>query len=168
MLLDKISWIQTFQHDQGAYDETILEVVGIVEQAFAAKPRSTQESEEETESSEQKDRNNKAITEEVKKEQQDEDKEGAETSYVPDAMEDVDGWYRGNDLRSFTADFYDSICMPWLFPDANGAHQIAAYSMCWWQNLKEFGGTRNMIGIVLFDSFSFSSSNFIIPLVGSS
>ena len=33
LLLGKIGWIQTFQHDQGAFDETVLEVVGVIERA---------------------------------------------------------------------------------------------------------------------------------------
>jgi hypothetical protein len=31
--------------------------------------------------------------------------------------------------------------MSWLFPDINGAHQIAAYSMCWWEQVQKYAGS---------------------------
>ena len=29
MLLEKTDWVHSFQHDQGAYDETVLEMLGM-------------------------------------------------------------------------------------------------------------------------------------------
>eukprot|EP00392_Amoebophrya_sp_AT5.2_P000107 g107.t1 len=127
LLLDKISWIQTFQHDQGAFDETVLEVVGVVEKAFSAKNTTGATTSSSTSSTPETGAADGVVT------------IGGRVARPLDS--EVEPWFRGNDLRSFDPDFYDSICMPWLFPDANGAHQIAAYSMCWWQNLKEFAGT---------------------------
>lgn len=80
LLLEKISWVQTFQHDQGAFDETVLEIVGLIERAARGQP----------------------------------------------------------------PELYDSFCLPWLFPEVSGAHQIAAYSLCWWHTLKTYtGGSGN-------------------------
>ncbi len=107
LLLEKISWIQTFQHDQGAFDETVLEVVGVIEKAG---------------------QNPEALLAQA------EARRLAIEGSTPEAA------FKGGDFRSLDTEMYDSICMPWLFPDINGAHQIAAYSMCWWQNLKEFAG----------------------------
>ncbi|CAD7974923.1 unnamed protein product [Amoebophrya sp. A25] len=147
LLLDKISWIQTFQHDQGAFDETVLEVVGVVEQAFEQRQFLESFVEGAATTSNALPPSPKMPATSLVEQGQEasagktSEQGGSEVeNYQPDQMEDLNAWYNGNDLRSFTADFYDSICMPWLFPDANGAHQIAAYSMCWWQNLKEFAG----------------------------
>lgn len=124
LLLDKISWIQTFQHDQGAFDETVLEVVGIVERGGGEeKSRSSAGSGGVSRSSagsggeddqDFRERTVQLAAEKAERQQTD----GVEKNPMHLSAEEF--------FNSADDDFYDSICMPWLFPDVNGAHQIAA------------------------------------------
>lgn len=72
-LMKKADWMQTIEYDQGAFDETILEFMGM-------------------------------------------------------------------EARDRGAAGYDSECVGFLFPNANGNHEAASYAECWWRQAEASSG----------------------------
>eukprot|EP00929_Paragymnodinium_shiwhaense_P008598 TRINITY_DN112553_c0_g1_i1.p1 TRINITY_DN112553_c0_g1~~TRINITY_DN112553_c0_g1_i1.p1 ORF type:complete len:523 (-),score=104.89 TRINITY_DN112553_c0_g1_i1:88-1656(-) len=98
-LLAKMGWQQTIQHDQGAFDETVLELLGMEAARRGVRPGRTIE------------------------------EDAAFAAAVEEAVES------GTLLNT-----YDSLCSPFLFPGAPGHHDIARYSMCWWNEAERLAG----------------------------